>query len=123
MKRKDVLLLLIPTFIVVLLWVVFSVYHSYINSTIPTDVNMQILYIEPDFDLKTIEDLKKRQIVAPIDAIELGAEQDLTTEDNTLDSQETLIDQELTPIITSPDVASSSATGESLGGDEQINEE
>lgn len=123
MKRKDVLLLLIPTFIVVLLWVVFSVYHSYINSTIPTDVNMQILYIEPDFDLKTIEDLKKRQIVAPIDAIELGAEQDLTTEDNTLDSQETLIDQELTPTITSPDVASSSATGESLGGDKQINEE
>lgn len=113
MKRKDILLILIPTFIVVLLWVVFNVYHSYINSTIPKDVNMQILYIDPDFDLKTIEDLKKRQVINPIYTIESQSEQDLTTQANTTDDQEAP-----TPTITPSDLSTSSATQQSLGGDE-----
>lgn len=116
MKRKDILVLLIPSFIIVILWVVFNVYHSYINSTIPTDVNTQILYINPDFDLKTIEDLKKRQIVEPIYAVEPQSKEDLsqqTTQENT----ELVTTPTPTPTISSSDLSSSSAQQESLGGE------
>lgn len=111
MKRKDILLILIPTFIVVLLWVVFSVYHSYINSTIPKDVNMQILYIEPDFDLKTVEGLKKRQLVNPIYTIESQNEEDLTTDTNQAQTEDTPTP---TPTITNSNPSSTSATQQSL---------
>lgn len=60
MKRKDVLLLLIPTFIFVLAWMGFSIYHSFINSTISEVLNIQILPISPTFDTTTISSLKKR---------------------------------------------------------------
>ena len=114
MKRKDILVLLIPTFIVVILWVVFNVYHSYINSTIPTAVNTQILYIDPDFDLKTIDDLKKRDVVDPIYTIESqGSEEDLTQE-STKDSE---IVSTPTPTISASNVSSSSANEQSLGGE------
>lgn len=66
MKRKDIMILLIPSLLIVIFWVVFSVYHNYVNSTIPVSVNMQILSITPDFDLKTIENLKKRNAIEPI---------------------------------------------------------
>lgn len=66
MKRKDILIILIPSLIVVILWVVFSVFHNYINSTIPNDINMQILSINPDFDTDTISKIKSRSVVDPI---------------------------------------------------------
>ncbi len=66
MKRRDVLTLLIPSLIIVILWVVFSVYHNFIGSTIPTSVNDQISAITPDFDTKTIEAIKGRNTVNPI---------------------------------------------------------
>jgi hypothetical protein len=65
MKRKDILILLIPSLIVVILWVVFNIYHNYISSTIPTSINKQILSINPTFDTLTITSLKKRNAVNP----------------------------------------------------------
>lgn len=66
MKRKDILILLIPMFIIVILWVIFSIYHNFVNSTIPESLNMQILSISPNFDLKTIESIKQREVVEPV---------------------------------------------------------
>lgn len=66
MKRKDVLLLLIPSLIFVLAWMSFSIYHSFINSTISEALNVQILPINPTFDTKTISSLKQRTHVNPI---------------------------------------------------------
>lgn len=66
MKRKDILFLLIPMLVIVILWVVFNIYHSYASSTIPTNLNMQILSISPNFDLKTIDQIKTRKIINPI---------------------------------------------------------
>ncbi len=114
MKRKDILVLLIPSFIIVILWVIFNVYHSYLNSTIPTDVNIQILYINPDFDLKTIEDIKKRQIVEPIYAVEAQNKEDLSQQ-TTQESAEVVPTP--TPTISSSDLSSSSAQQGSLGGE------
>lgn len=66
MKRKDILLLLIPSLVFVLAWMGFSVYHSYINSTISEALNTQILPINPNFDTTTISALKNRTHVNPI---------------------------------------------------------
>lgn len=66
MKRKDVLLILVPSFIFVLLWMSFSIYHSFINSTISEVLNIQILPINPSFDTQTISALKNRTHVDAI---------------------------------------------------------
>ena len=66
MKRKDLMLLLIPTFIFVVAWTGFSIYHGFVTSTIPANLNTQISPITPSFDTKTINALKDRQDVNPI---------------------------------------------------------
>lgn len=66
MRRKDVLIILIPTFIFVIVWVVSSIYHNAKTSTISESVNADIAQISPNFDTKTIDELKKRQAVTPI---------------------------------------------------------
>src|SRR4030042_1912834 len=66
MKRKDILVLLIPSFLIVVFWVVFNIYHNFITSTIPEDLNAQIVSISPDFDTSVINNLKKRKNVEPL---------------------------------------------------------
>lgn len=66
MKQKDILLLLIPFSLVVILYIVFSIYHNIVTSTIPEVLNIQITPISPDFDQKTIMDIKNREKVTPI---------------------------------------------------------
>ena len=66
MIRKDILALLIPTFIFVFAWIGFDIYHNSGKSTISEEIKMQITPISPDFDTKTIDKLKKRQNVIPI---------------------------------------------------------
>jgi hypothetical protein len=64
--RKDILIILIPSFIFVLAWIGFSIYHNFVTSTIPESVTMQITPITPDFDTKTIAGIKQRQNVTPV---------------------------------------------------------
>ena len=66
MKQRDILILLIPAFILVVIWVGFSIYHNAVVSTIPSNVNEQINPITPYFDTNTIENLKRRQVVIPV---------------------------------------------------------
>lgn len=66
MKQKDLLFLVISTFIIVIAWIGFSIYHNSTTSTIPSQLNTQIIPIPPDFDTKTINTLKAREQVAPI---------------------------------------------------------
>lgn len=66
MKQKDLLLLLILTFVIVLAWIGFSIYHNSTTSTIPSQLNIEIIPIQPDFDTKTINNLRKREQIAPI---------------------------------------------------------
>ena len=65
-EKNDILIILIPTFIFVLVWMGFSIYHSIVASTISETVNMQIAPISPNFDTKTIDSLRERQNVLPI---------------------------------------------------------
>lgn len=66
MKQKDILLLVVPTFILVVAWIVFSIYHNWGTSTIPEALNIQITPIEGKFDKETIDNLKKREKVLPV---------------------------------------------------------
>lgn len=61
MKRKDVLLLLLSGFIVIIAWVGFSIYRSFITSTITEPVEQQVRFIPGNFDMASIEKLKSRK--------------------------------------------------------------
>lgn len=65
MERKQAYFILIVTFVVVLAWVIFSILGNAINSTISDSLNVQISPINPTFDMQTINELKKREIVIP----------------------------------------------------------
>lgn len=65
MKQKDLLILLISAFLLVIAWIIFNIYHNSITSTIPQNLNIQIIPINPDFDSKTITKLKGRKNVQP----------------------------------------------------------
>lgn len=66
MKRKDILLILIPSFIFVLAWIGFSIYHNIVTSTISAPLSMQIAPIVPNFDTSVIESLKNREKISPV---------------------------------------------------------
>jgi hypothetical protein len=97
MKQREIYLLLISSFVLVVIWIGFSIYHSSITSTIPQTTNIQIIPINPNFDMKTISNIKTRPTVVPL------YELDKTTSD-TLTPTPTLI-----PTIT-PEVSNTPIT-------------
>ena len=66
MKQRDIITLLIPSFILILAWIIFSIYHSSVSSTITPVVDIQISPINAAFDMNAISKLKQRQKVTPI---------------------------------------------------------
>lgn len=81
MKNKDIVLLLFSVFILVFAWVIFNIYHNSAASTISQAINRNIAPISPNFDTKTIDNLKKRGIVSPIYSV-LG-QTELKVQNNT----------------------------------------
>jgi len=68
--KKDILFVLISSFIVVVAWVAFNIYHIYITSTINETIQTQLIPITPIFDPQTIKDLQKRIDIVPIFSIQ-----------------------------------------------------
>lgn len=66
MKQKDFLIILVPAFILTILWVVFSIYHNYVTSTIKDPLTFQTIPIDGKFDKLTIENIKNRQRINPL---------------------------------------------------------
>lgn len=74
MKQKDFLLIAIFTFITVSAWIILSIYHARVTSTISPALKEKIEPIEPRFNTAVIETLKKQrktvnilpEITAPI---------------------------------------------------------
>jgi len=60
MWRKDTLIIAILTFLTVAMWIFFDAYHTYLTSTIPTELKETIEEFDPKLDTQVIEDLKKR---------------------------------------------------------------
>lgn len=65
MKQKDIMFLLISSVILTIAWIIFTIIHKSISSTIAPVTNEQITAINPLFDDKVISEIKKRQKTAP----------------------------------------------------------
>lgn len=65
-KQKDVLIILWMTFITTVAWIGFNIYHAIVTSTISEELQMQILPIDPNFDMATINKLKSREKIEPL---------------------------------------------------------
>lgn len=63
------MVIIVPTLIFVILWVIFSIYHNFVSSTIPETVKVQINPINPSFDTKTIDQIKNREKIDVIEEI------------------------------------------------------
>ncbi len=66
MKRRDILFVIISSFVLVLAWIGFSIFHNIKTSTIPETTTIQIAPIQPNFDIKEITEIKNRQSISPI---------------------------------------------------------
>jgi hypothetical protein len=64
-RHKDILFILISSFVVVVAWVGFNIYHVYITSTISEELQMQLTPIDGSFDTTIIQNLKSRERVNP----------------------------------------------------------
>ncbi len=61
MNNRDFIILSVLTLVTVILWTVFEIVHTTQKSTITPVVQTQIKPIAPNFDMKTLKDLKSRQ--------------------------------------------------------------
>lgn len=66
MKQKDILFILISSFVVTVAWIGFNLYHKWVTSTISTDLQMQLNPIDPNFDMDTFQKLQQREHIQPI---------------------------------------------------------
>ncbi len=100
MKQKDIVFLLISSVILTLAWIIFTIIHKGISSTIAPVTSEQITAIKPDFDNKTISELVRRHNGAP--AFSLSTPSSSTSAEETLQPTPTVISQTPTPIPTGP---------------------
>jgi len=70
MKQREIYLLLISSFVLVVFWIAFSIYHSSVTSTIPETLNIQIIPINPTFDTNEISNIKTRPDITPLYQLE-----------------------------------------------------
>jgi hypothetical protein len=64
--QKDILFILISSFIVVVAWVSFNIYHIWATSTVSPDLQLELTPISPSFDPLTMEQLKTRENIEPL---------------------------------------------------------
>ncbi|HWY79981.1 MAG TPA: hypothetical protein VNW29_06525 [Candidatus Sulfotelmatobacter sp.] len=65
-KQKDILFILISSFVVVFAWIVFNIIHILSNSTVSPDVQAQLMPIPPNFDSRVMQQLKSRENINPL---------------------------------------------------------
>lgn len=65
-KQKDILFILVSSFIVVVAWVGFNLYHIWATSTVSNDIQTQLSPIDPEFDPTVVQGLKTRENIDPL---------------------------------------------------------
>lgn len=66
MKQKNILVLLVMTFVTVAVWIGTNIYHIVVTSTVDEELQEQIIPINPNFDEATIQKLKNRINAEPL---------------------------------------------------------
>ena len=64
-KQKDILFVLISSFVVVVVWIGSNLYHIHVTSTVAPDIQKLLSPIDPTFDTQIIQKLKSRINVVP----------------------------------------------------------
>lgn len=64
--KKDILFILISSFIIVAAWIGFNLYHIWVTSTVSQNIQMQLTPIDPNFDPTTIQQLRNREHIDPL---------------------------------------------------------
>ncbi len=68
-RQNEIFLILLSSFILVVIWVCFNIYHASQTSTLNAVLTGEIVPIQPTFDTKTVGELKKRTVIQPIDSV------------------------------------------------------
>lgn len=66
MKQKNIVILLVLTFVTVVVWIGSNIYHIIVTSTVDEELQEQIIPINPNFDRVTIDKLKTRLNSEPL---------------------------------------------------------
>ena len=74
MKQREILLLSLSVFVIIVFWIGFSVYHNLATSQIPETTAERIEPISGTFDRQTIENLKNKEQVEPIFETQISTE-------------------------------------------------
>ena len=67
------LFILIFSFFVIVLWIATNIYSKFVSSTIDETLSNQTTPIKPSFDEKTINNLKTRRSVTPLNKLDAVA--------------------------------------------------
>lgn len=65
-RQHDILFILVSSFIVVVAWIGFNIYHIYATSTISQHIQYQLTPVSPSFNQQVIQQLKNREDVNPL---------------------------------------------------------
>jgi hypothetical protein len=82
-KKHDFMLILIPSFIVIVAWIIFHIYNSAVSSTITTTQNALISPISPNFDMSVLTTLSQRDDVIPLSHIDIATPGSPTDQEGT----------------------------------------
>lgn len=70
MKQEEILFFLGSICVVVFAWIAFTILHNSLTSTISEGTNQAITAIKPNFDTKTIDAMKSRNVIVPLTVIQ-----------------------------------------------------
>jgi len=96
-KQKDILFILISSFIVVVAWIGFNIYHIWITSTVSQELQLELTPIAPTFDAATMQQLKARKGINPSFTLQSVASQSAQTPTIPLPTPKQLVTP--TPVI------------------------
>lgn len=68
---KNILTIAILTLVIVLTWAGFDIYRSITKPTLPKILEKQTRKLEPEFDMETLDNLKKRKKVGEEELVTL----------------------------------------------------
>ncbi len=69
MKQKEYLVLFVSALLLIILWVIFNIYHNYTTSTIDFNQEEIVIPIEGDFDMDAVNQIRTRkQVEAPLES-------------------------------------------------------
>lgn len=78
MKQKELVIFLVPMFLITVLWVIFNIYHNHVSSTITDPLTLQIIPIDGKFNRTSLESIKDRKRIEPLFVAPVTEDEDIS---------------------------------------------